>query len=112
MDNKLEKLVDFYDVVILDSLKAFMKNEKAKNEYIQMDEITFDDKIRDLDELLEYSELKELYEESVTKWNQYKEEVSKEKELRLLDCYPEDIVGDSDKKKKQQKKVIKIVKQN
>jgi hypothetical protein len=63
MDNKLEKLVDFYDVVILDSLKAFMKNEKAKNEYIQMDEITFDDKIRDLDELLEYSELKELYEE-------------------------------------------------
>ena len=62
MENELGKLVDFYDLVVWDSLKAFMKDEKAKNEYIQMDEITFDEKIKDLDELLEYAELRELYE--------------------------------------------------
>jgi len=62
MENKLDKLVDFYDLVVWDSLKVFMQDEKAKNEYIQMDEITFDEKIKDLDELLEYAELRELYE--------------------------------------------------
>jgi hypothetical protein len=62
MENELGKLVDFYDLVVWDSLKAFMQDKKAKNEYIQMDEITFDEKIKDLDELLEYAELRELYE--------------------------------------------------
>lgn len=62
MENELGKLVDFYDLVVWDSLKVFMQDEKAKNEYIQMDEITFDEKIKDLDELLEYTELRELYE--------------------------------------------------
>jgi len=54
MENELGKLVDFYDLVVWDSLKAFMQDKKAKNEYIQ--------KIKDLDELLEYAELRELYE--------------------------------------------------
>ena len=62
MEDKLGKLVDFYDLVVWDSLKVFMQDEKAKNEYIQMDEITFDEKIRDLDELLEHAESRELYE--------------------------------------------------
>jgi len=62
MEDELGKLVDFYDLVVWDSLKVFMQDEKAKNEYIQMDEITFDEKIRDLDELLEHSESRELYE--------------------------------------------------
>jgi hypothetical protein len=62
MENELGKLVDFYDLVVWDSLKVFMQDKKAKNEYIQMDEITFDEKIKDLDELLEYAELRELYE--------------------------------------------------
>ena len=62
MENELGKLVDFYDLVVWDSLKVFMQDEKAKNEYIQMDEITFDEKIRDLDELLEHAESRELYE--------------------------------------------------
>ena len=51
MEDELGKLVDFYDLVVWDSLKVFMQDEKAKNEYIQMDEITFDEKIRDLDGL-------------------------------------------------------------
>jgi hypothetical protein len=63
MEEKLDKLVDFYDVIIEDSLKFFMKKKKLRKEYIQTDEITFKDKIQDLDELLEYSELREMYEE-------------------------------------------------
>lgn len=63
MEEKLDKLVDFYDVIIEDSLKFFMKKKKLRKEYIQTDEITFKDKIQDLNELLEYSELREMYEE-------------------------------------------------
>ena len=63
MEEKLDKLVDFYDVIVEDSLKFFMKKKKLRKEYIQTDEITFKDKIQDLDELLEYSELREMYEE-------------------------------------------------
>ena len=63
MEEKLDKLVDFYDAIIEDSLKFFMKKKKLRKEYIQTDEITFKDKIQDLNELLEYSELREMYEE-------------------------------------------------
>lgn len=63
MNNKLDKLIDFYDLILLDSLKMFMKTQKSKDEYIQMDEISFKEKIRDLDELLKYAEYNELYEE-------------------------------------------------
>lgn len=63
MEERLDKLVDFYDVIIEDSLKFFMKKKKLRKEYIQTNEITFKDKIQDLDELLEYSELREMYEE-------------------------------------------------
>ena len=63
MDNKLDKLIDFYDLILLDSLKIFMKIQKLKDEYIQMEEISFKEKIRDLDELLKYAEYNELYEE-------------------------------------------------
>ncbi len=63
MEEKLDKLVDFYDVIIEDSLKFFMKKKKLRKEYIQTNEITFKDKIQDLNELLEYSELREMYEE-------------------------------------------------
>ena len=63
MDNKLDKLIDFYDLILLDSLKMFMKIQKLKDEYIQMEEISFKEKIRDLDELLKYAEYNELYEE-------------------------------------------------
>lgn len=63
MENKLNKLIDFYDTILIDSLRVFMENENAKNEYIQMDEITFDEKIKDLDQLLKYAESNELYEE-------------------------------------------------
>ena len=63
MEEKLDKLVDFYDVIVEDALKFFMKKKKLRKEYIQTDEITFKDKIQDLDELLEYSELREMYEE-------------------------------------------------
>jgi len=63
MDNKLGKLIDFYDLILLDSLKMFMKIQKSKDEYIQMDEISFEGKIWDLDELLKYAEYNELYEE-------------------------------------------------
>jgi hypothetical protein len=63
MDNKLGKLIDFHDLILLDSLKMFMKIQKSKDEYIQMDEISFEGKIWDLDELLKYAEYNELYEE-------------------------------------------------
>jgi guanylate kinase len=39
-----------------------MENQKLKDEYILMDEITFEEKIQDIDELLEYAEYNELYE--------------------------------------------------
>ena len=45
MDNKLGKLIDFHDLILLDSLKMFMKIQKSKDEYIQMDEISFEGKI-------------------------------------------------------------------
>lgn len=63
MQNKLNKLIDVYDTILIDSLRVFMQNENAKNEYIQMDEITFDEKIKDLDQLLKYAESNEFYEE-------------------------------------------------
>ena len=63
VDNKLDKLIDFYDLILLDSLKMFMKIQKLKDEYIQMDEISFKEKIQDLDKLLKYAEYNELYEE-------------------------------------------------
>jgi hypothetical protein len=63
MDNKLGKLIDFHDLILLDSLKMFIKIQKSKDEYIQMDEISFEGKIWDLDELLKYAEYNELYEE-------------------------------------------------
>jgi len=63
MEDKLEKLEDFYDLIVWDSLKAFMKDGGAKSEYILMDEIPFDEKIRDLDGLLEWAEGREWYEE-------------------------------------------------
>jgi len=62
MENKLEKLADFYDLILLDSLRMIMENQKLKDEYILMNEITFEEKIQDIDELLEYAEYNELYE--------------------------------------------------
>ena len=63
MENKLNKLIDFYDLILLDSLRMFRENKKLKDEYILMDEITFEEKIQDIDDLLEYAEYNELYEE-------------------------------------------------
>ena len=79
MDNKLDKLIDFYDLILLDSLKMFMKIQKLKDEYIQMEEISFKEKIRDLDELLKYAEYNELYEECNVLVNMKKQIVSNNK---------------------------------
>ena len=43
-------------------------------------------------------------------WNEYKEEIVKEKEAELLDLYPEEIIGDDEEKKKKRKKAIKTIK--
>ena len=48
----------------------------------------------------------------MNEWNEYKDRIVKEKEEELLDSYLEEIIGDSEEKRKKQKKAIITVKKN
>ena len=57
-------------------------------------------------------ELKGLYEEAEKEWNEYKKKSVKEKEDEMLDMYPEEIIGDSEKAIRKRCQAIKTVKKN
>ena len=58
------------------------------------------------------NELQTLHEEAEREWNDYKENIVKEKEEEMLDTYPEEIIGDTEEKIKRRRKAIKTVKKN
>ena len=65
MDDKLEGLSDFSDFILLESLRMIMKNKDMRYDYIHMDTVPVREKLRDIDEMVKYAELHELYEECV-----------------------------------------------
>lgn len=63
MDDKLDGLADFGDFILLESLRMIMKNKDMRYEYIHMDDVPLREKLRDIDEMVKYAEINELYEE-------------------------------------------------
>ena len=57
-------------------------------------------------------EIQIFYDEAVNEWNEHKNNIVKNKEEELLDSYPEEIIGDSDEKRKRRRKAIKTIKKN
>ena len=54
-------------------------------------------------------EMKIKLEQATNEWNEFKEKAKNERETEILDLYPEEIAGDSDKAKRRRKKAIKTV---
>jgi hypothetical protein len=65
MDDELDGLADFGDFILLESLRMIMKNKDMRYDYIHMDTVPVREKLRDIDEMVKYAELNELYEECV-----------------------------------------------
>tara|TARA_B110000977_G_C10825745_1_gene396052 strand:+ start:217 stop:471 length:255 start_codon:yes stop_codon:yes gene_type:complete len=63
IDNGLENLDWHVDMVFYDSIKQLANDAESRNDYIFTDEITLDDKLIDLDELIQWGENKEMYTE-------------------------------------------------
>ena len=51
------------DMVFYDGIKQLVDSAEARNDYIFTDEITLQDKMDDLDELIQWGENKEMYKE-------------------------------------------------
>ena len=63
IDNGLENLDWHVDMVFYDGIKQLANDAESRNDYIFTDEITLDDKLIDLDELIQWGENKEMYTE-------------------------------------------------
>ena len=63
IDNGLENLDWHFDMVFYDGIKQLANNTEARIDYIFTDEITLKDKIKDLNELIQWGEDKEMYKE-------------------------------------------------
>ena len=51
------------DMVFYDGIKQLANSAEARNDYIFTEEITFQDKMEDLEELIQWGEKKEMYKE-------------------------------------------------
>tara|TARA_B110000503_G_scaffold31551_1_gene50975 strand:- start:790 stop:1029 length:240 start_codon:yes stop_codon:yes gene_type:complete len=63
MNDKLDRLDEISDFILLDSLKMIMENKDMRYEYIHMDDVPLREKLKDIDEMVKYAESNELYEE-------------------------------------------------
>ena len=66
-EDNIEKGIDnldwHVDMVFYDGIKQLAENVEARNDYIFTDEITLQDKMNDLDEMIQWGENKEMYKE-------------------------------------------------
>ena len=63
IDDGLDNIDWHVDMVFYDGIMQLANNAESRNDYIFTDEITLKDKLKDLDELLEWGEEKEMYTE-------------------------------------------------
>ena len=63
IDDGLDNIDWHVDMVFYDGIKQLANDVEARNDYIFTDEITLQDKMDDLDELIQWGENKEMYKE-------------------------------------------------
>ena len=63
IDEGLDNLDWHVDMVFYDGIKQLANSAESRNDYIFTDELTLEEKLTDLDELIAWGESKEMYEE-------------------------------------------------
>ena len=53
-----------------------------------------------IEEVLDLTEINLKYQQAIEEWEKYQQEVKQEREKKMLDMYPEEIVGDSERSQK------------
>lgn len=62
LESNLDNLMNLAESIYLDSLKLFYDSSETVEEYINTDELTLEEKITDIEDMLSFAEARELYE--------------------------------------------------